>query len=106
MIVLAMAGKMAPRPSSPFSRSVTNLTARSMAARRPDFGSLGSIRDRKLSIPRNSRASAVSSGAECQSTTLSAGTVNSSDIPMPRGLRACGLWAITTSKGTTTVRDQ
>ena len=32
--------------------------------------------------------------------------VNSSAMPTPRGLRACGLWAITTSSGTTTVRDQ
>jgi hypothetical protein len=63
MIVFAMAGKMAPRPSSPFRRSVTKRTARSIAVRRPDLGSLGSIRDRKLSMPRNKRASAVSSGA-------------------------------------------
>ena len=62
MIVLAIAGKMAPSPSSPFSRSVTKLTARSIAVRRPDFGSLGSISDRKLSMTPEKRASAVSSG--------------------------------------------
>src|ERR1700730_954790 len=52
---LTIAGKIAPRPLSPLRRSVTNVTALSMARRRAPFGKIGSARRKKMSMVRNKR---------------------------------------------------
>jgi hypothetical protein len=101
-----MAGKIPPSPSSPLSRSSTKLTALSIARRRGSAGNIGSA-------SRNSRSSRAKAwpiaepvGGAIQSRTLSGGSVNSSAIVTPRGLRARGRIAISTSSGTSTTRDQ
>src|ERR1700674_3552110 len=50
---LTIAGKIAPRPLWPLRRSVTNVTALSMARRRVRFGKIDSARRKRMSMDRN-----------------------------------------------------
>ena len=98
---------MAPSPSSPFSRSVTKRTALSMALAGVRLGKQR-LGERAAAHPRalKNRPQAERYGPRIQSRTCSGGVRNSSGMATPRGLRACGRSAISTSSGTITVRDQ
>ncbi len=97
---------MPPNPSSPFSRSMTKATARRMALCRAARGKAGSTRRSTESSALKTRPHGERYGPLIQSRTRSGGVRNSSATPTPRGLRARGRSAISTSSGTITVRDQ
>ena len=97
---------MAPKPSSPFSRSTTQATQASMARLRSRLGHRPSV---TFSTPSSAlkpmvQASLGSGTLETRSA-LTVG-LNSSRTRTPRGLRAWGRRFISTSSGTITVRAQ
>ena len=81
---------MPPRPSSPFSRSVTKATALRMALSRPLRGNHGWATRSTASTPLKNRPQAERYGPRIQSRTCSGGVRNSSRTCTPRGLRAVG----------------
>ncbi len=97
---------MPPRPSSPFSRSVTNATALATAVSAQLCGNHGCTARSRTSTPLKNRPQAERYGPRIQSVIRSGGVRNSSCTCTPRGLRARGCFAISTSSGTITVRDQ
>ncbi|MNQ92615.1 hypothetical protein D3C85_1080460 [compost metagenome] len=104
---LTIAGKMAPRPSSPFRRSTVNVRARSMARARRLRGNSGSATRTTASSARNTPTqSGLWCGARAGSRVDWAGRRNSSSMPILRGLRARGRRLFSTSSGTITVRAQ
>ena len=105
--LLAMAGKIAPSPSSPLSRSPTQATAWSIARCRVSFGKNGSAARSTLSTARkNQNHDAFCCGAFGVGPSISGGSRNSSSIRTPFALRARGFFAISTRSGTITVRLQ
>ena len=105
--LLAMAGKIAPSPSSPLSRSPTQATAASMARWRVRFGNNGSVARKTLSTPRkNQNHDAFCCGAFGVGPSVAGGSTNSSSMRTPLALRARGRFAISTNSGTMTVRLQ
>ncbi len=97
---------MPPRPSSPFRRVVTKATALRMALSRLRFGKPGRAARSAVSTPLKKRPQLERYGPRIQSRICSGGVRNSSCTCTPRGLRATGRSAISTSSGTITVRDQ
>ena len=100
-------GKIAPRPSSPFSRSVDEGDRGSIARARSVFGNSGSI----------ARKHAVEAAEETEPgralmrrlgghADRCGGCRNSSSMPTPRGFLARGFSAASTISGTITVRAQ
>jgi len=104
--VLAMAGKIAPRPSSPFSREVMKAAARRIARARRRGDRRGSSKRRRRSTARKNRPQREPVGLPSQRVSACGAVSNSSAMSIRRGLRACGLSAIRISSGTITVRDQ
>jgi hypothetical protein len=102
-----MAGKIAPSPSSPLSRSLTQATALSIARCREALGKYGSVARKTLSTPRkNQNHDAFCCGAFGVGPTVCGGSRNSSSMRTPLALRARGFFAISTNSGTMTVRLQ
>src|SRR6516162_3354493 len=100
-------GKIATQPCCPFSRSLTKATAFLIARCREALGNSGSAARRTASIASNNRNQRqVWCGALEPRRAVSGGSRNSSSILTPRGLRALGFNAWSTSRGTIVVRAQ
>ena len=106
MTVFAMAGKMPPRPSSPFSRGLIKLTAALIARSLAERGNIGSTLRSTLSMLRNISPQAEPVGLTKYFFTSFASSTNSSAILIFFGFSACGFSVIKTRSGTKTVRDQ
>ena len=86
---------------------MTKATALSIARAGAAAGNSGSATRSTTSTALEEPAPGASdTGRVIQSRTCSGGVRNSSGIATPRGLRARGFSAISTSSGTITVRDQ
>ena len=105
--LLAIAGKIAPRPSSPFSRSSPRRRRGRWRAAACASGKNGSIARRTLSTARkNQNHDAFCCGAFGAGPSVCGGSRKSSSMRTPLALRARGFFAISTSSGTMTVRLQ
>ena len=107
MQALAMAGKMAPSPSLPFSRSLTKSTTLAMARRRSFAGGSLKVLRSAMSTPRKkAKIAGFWCGAFSAGRWSAAAARNSSSSVMPRGLTARGFSANSTKSGASTVRPQ
>ena len=96
---LAIAGKMAPRPSRPFRRSLTKATAAAMARLRGPSGTADRPAAGPRRSPRRTAPTAASDAGLSATPHISGGVVNNSLIVTPRGLRARGLSAAARGAG-------